>query len=115
MLVTDSSGSMQATDVKPTRLTAARNAAKGFVDRTPEKVDLSFITFSSAAQVLVPPTDDRDRVKESIDGLRPNGGTAIGSAIQSALATLRPVLEKNKGNEAKNARKRATPASDVLL
>ena len=115
VLVTDSSGSMQATDVKPTRLTAARNAAKGFVDRTPEKVDLSFITFSSAAQVLVPPTDDRDRVKESIDGLRPNGGTAIGSAIQSALATLRPVLEKNKGNEAKNARKRAPPASVVLL
>jgi Ca-activated chloride channel family protein len=116
VLVTDSSGSMQATDVKPTRLDAARNAAKEFVDRTPEKVDLGFITFSSAAQVLVPPTDDRDRVRESIDGLRPNGGTAIGSAIQSALATLRPVLEKNKGkNESKNAKKRAPPASVVLL
>jgi Ca-activated chloride channel homolog len=116
VLVTDSSGSMQATDVKPTRLVAARNAAKSFVDQTPEKVDLGFITFSSAAQVLVPPTDDRGRVKSSIDSLRPNGGTAIGSAIQSALTTLRPVLDKNKGNDdPKKSKKRAPPASVVLL
>ncbi len=116
VLVTDSSGSMQATDVKPTRLSAARNAAKSFVDQTPEKVDLGFITFSSAAQVLVPPTDDRGRVKASLDSLRPNGGTAIGSAIQSALTTLKPVLDKNKGNDdPKKAKKRAPPASVVLL
>jgi Ca-activated chloride channel homolog len=116
VLVTDSSGSMQATDVKPTRLHAARNAAKSFVGDTPEKVELGFITFSSAAQVLVPPTDDRDRVRESIDSLRPNGGTAIGSAIQSALTTLKPVLDRNKGNEnAKKSKKRAPPASVVLL
>ncbi len=116
VLVTDSSGSMQATDVKPTRLSAARNAAKSFVDQTPEKVDLGFITFSSAAQVLVPPTDDRGRVKASIDSLRPNGGTAIGSAIQSALTTLKPVLDRNKSNDdPKKAKKRAPPASVVLL
>ena len=99
MLVTDTSGSMQATDVKPTRLDAARNAAKSFVDQTPSKVDLGVITFNGSAQLLVPPTDDRGRTKQAFDAVQASGGTAIGSAIQSALTALSPVLQKNKGND----------------
>jgi Ca-activated chloride channel family protein len=116
MLVTDTSGSMQATDVKPTRLVAAREAAKGFVDQTPKKVDLGLITFNNIPQVLVPPTDDRNRVKASLDTVQSRGGTAIGSAIQTALNSLKPVLTKNKGNDTKKgAKKSAPPASIVLL
>ena len=118
MLVTDTSGSMQATDVKPTRLVAAREAAKSFVDQTPKKVDLGLITFNNIPQVLVPPTDERSRVKSSLDTVQSKGGTAIGSAIQTALNSLKPVLAKNKGNDAKkgkNPKKSAPPASVVLL
>ena len=117
MLVTDTSGSMQATDVKPTRLIAARNAAKSFVGQTPEKVDLGLITFTNISQVLVPPTDDRGRVKDSLDTIQSRGGTAIGSAIQTSLTALRPVLQKNKGNNPgkSGAKKNAPPASIVLL
>ena len=116
MLVTDTSGSMQATDVKPTRLVAAREAAKSFVDQTPKKVDLGLITFNNIPQVLVPPTDERDRVKASLGTVQSRGGTAIGSAIQTALNSLEPVLAKNKGNATKKgAKKSAPPASIVLL
>lgn len=114
MLVTDTSGSMQATDVKPTRLDAARNAAKSFVDQTPGKVDLGVITFNGASQVLVQPTDDRTRVKQAFDTVRASGGTAIGTAIQTSLSALNPVLQKNKGNNS-TSKKSAPPASVVLL
>jgi Ca-activated chloride channel family protein len=115
MLVTDTSGSMQATDVKPTRLDAARNAAKSFVGQTPSKVDLGVITFNGSSQLLVPPTDDRGRASDAFDLVRASGGTAIGTAIQTALTALNPVLEKNKGNDNSKSKKRAPPASVVLL
>jgi Ca-activated chloride channel homolog len=116
VLVSDSSGSMQATDVKPTRLVAARNAAKAFVDSTPKKVDLGFITFNSASQLLVPPTSDRDRVRGAIDTVRAGGGTAIGSGLETSLAALRPVLDDTrKKNAGANGKRRAPPAVVVLL
>ena len=105
MLVTDTSGSMQATDVKPTRLVAARDAAKAFVDQTPKKIDVGFITFNSASQLLVPPTPDHDKVKSGLDTLRPGGGTAIGSAIETSLGALAPLLK----NEQAKAKKQKTP------
>jgi Ca-activated chloride channel family protein len=115
MLVTDSSGSMQADDVKPTRLAAARNAAKGFVDSTPKKVNLGFVTFNSASQLLVPPTSDRGRVRDALDTLRASGGTAIGSAIETSLAALKPVLKANQAKNKENNQKSAPPAVVVLL
>src|SRR5687767_5514615 len=51
MLTTDSSGSMQATDVSPNRLDAARNSAKGFVDQLPDKIRLGLVSFSNVAQL----------------------------------------------------------------
>jgi Ca-activated chloride channel homolog len=114
MLVTDTSGSMQATDVKPTRLAAARDAAKAFVHETPEKVDLGFVTFNSGVQVMVPPTADRDRVTASLDAIEARGGTAIGSAIQAALTSLKPVVAKSAAED-KGGKKHAPPAVIVLL
>jgi Ca-activated chloride channel family protein len=116
MLVTDSSGSMQASDVKPSRLVAARNAGKTFVDQTPGKVDLGFITFNSNSQLLVPPTSDRERVKGGLDTLRAGGGTAIGSAIETALGALKPVLTDNQKQQAsKPAGKKSAPPAVVVL
>ena len=56
MLATDTSGSMTATDVKPDRMTAARNAAKQFVGKIPKQVRLGLVTFDQAARLLVNPT-----------------------------------------------------------
>ena len=117
VLATDSSGSMQATDVKPTRLGAAKNAAKAFADDTPGKVKLGFISFNSTSQLLAPPTSDKGRVKAAIDTLRPGGGTAIGSAIQTSLAALKPALDANakKNGPGAKGKSKAPPAVVVLL
>jgi Ca-activated chloride channel family protein len=88
MLLTDVSGSMLATDVKPSRLTAARRAAKRFVDNVPRKVNVGVMAFNQVPQVLQTPTTDRAAVEDALDRLAPSGGTATGEAIQSATRIL---------------------------
>jgi Ca-activated chloride channel family protein len=85
VLAMDVSGSMQATDVSPTRLRAAERAANLFLDRVPEELRVGLITFSDGAQVRVQPTDDHAAVRDSLANLNADGGTAIGDAV--ALAT----------------------------
>ena len=117
MLATDSSGSMQATDVSPNRLDAARNSAKGFVDRLPDKFRLGLVSFSNVAQLLVPPTNDREPVNTALDSLQAEGGTAIGTALETALSGLQPVIEKSRRDAQRDARgrRRAPRAAIVLL
>jgi Ca-activated chloride channel homolog len=89
ILVVDVSGSMHATDVKPTRLGAAQAAVRLFLERVPKRVKVALIAFSSEAQIAAPPTTDRDLVRRSLDELdffQAYGGTAIGDAIASATA-----------------------------
>jgi Ca-activated chloride channel family protein len=88
VLALDVSGSMQAEDVRPTRLAAAQKAAGSFLDRVPEKFRVGVIAFSDGAQVLVPPTQEHELVRQSLGGLVADGGTAIGDAI-SAGTNLR--------------------------
>jgi Ca-activated chloride channel family protein len=88
MLVTDVSGSMQATDVKPTRLAAARAAAKRFVGSVPKSVNVGVMALSSRPRVLASPTTDRDAVSQALDQLTPRGGTGTGEAIESATNIL---------------------------
>ncbi len=85
VLALDSSGSMQATDVEPTRLDAARAAANSFLDSVPDELPVGLVTFSDGANVLVPPTTDHDAVRRALETLEADGGTAIGDAI--AVAT----------------------------
>lgn len=88
MLVTDSSGSMSATDVDPSRLQAAREAASGFLDKVPEETQVGVIGFSDSAHTVVAPTGDRDAAHAAIDALTADGGTATGDALQAALDAL---------------------------
>jgi Ca-activated chloride channel homolog len=88
MLVTDVSGSMQATDVKPTRLAAARAAAKRFVGSVPKSVNVGVIALSSKPRVLASPTADRAAINTALNQLTPRGGTGTGEAIQSATNIL---------------------------
>jgi Ca-activated chloride channel family protein len=89
MLLTDVSGSMLATDVKPNRLVAARRAAKRFIDRVPKQVNVGVEAFNQTPQVLANPTTDRDALELALGRLSSSGGTATGEAIQTATRVLR--------------------------
>lgn len=90
MLVMDVSGSMNATDVTPTRLVAAQRAASSFVDQLPTKFRVGLVAFASTAQTLVRPTTDQVAVQDALASLQAEAGTAMGDAIQRALEVKRP-------------------------
>ena len=81
LLAIDVSRSMGATDVYPTRLAAAQNAADRFVDQVPKKYRIGVVSFATRAQLAVAPTTDRSLVHQAIDTLHTGEGTAIGDAV----------------------------------
>jgi Ca-activated chloride channel family protein len=89
MLVLDVSGSMNATDVHPTRMVAAQQAATTFVGELPAKLRVGVVSFASTAQTLTRPTTDRAAVTEAITSLRAEGATAMGDGIERALDVKR--------------------------
>lgn len=89
VLATDHSGSMQATDVSPSRLVAAREAGERFLDRVPRGVRVGAVVFNDKARAVQTPTTDREEVKAGIrDALVPAGGTATGDALAVSLRML---------------------------
>jgi Ca-activated chloride channel family protein len=88
MLAIDVSLSMEATDVAPDRLTAAKEAATEFVNDLTPGVNLGLISFAGIATVLVSPTTERQPVLDAIQGLKLDERTATGEAIISALQTI---------------------------
>ena len=85
ILAMDSSGSMTATDVAPDRMTAAREAASSFVEGLPDGFRVGVVSFSNEADVVVPPTDDRDEALRGLSALRADNGTALGDAIARSV------------------------------
>ena len=88
ILVLDVSGSMQAIDVKPTRLAAAQKAMHTFLSKVPSRVRVGLVLFAGEAQVATPPTRDHELVGEAVDAageFRGFGGTAIGDALAVAV------------------------------
>ena len=90
LLALDVSLSMRVTDVKPTRMVAAQEAAKSFLQDLPRDIDVGVITFAGTAQVAQQPTRDRPSLVGAIDGIQMQRGTALGSAIVVCLAELFP-------------------------
>lgn len=88
VLVIDVSRSMEATDIAPNRLAAAKAAAKNLVESLPPDARVGVVSFSETASVLVPPTTDRELVNQAIDNLRTMSATAIGDGIMAALSVL---------------------------
>lgn len=88
MVVIDVSASMLATDIKPDRITVAREAADAFVDKLPVQFNVGLVAFSRAASVVVPPTTDRDVLVRGIASLETGPGTAIGDGITTALRAI---------------------------
>jgi Ca-activated chloride channel family protein len=103
LLVTDHSGSMQATDVAPSRLAAAERAANTFLDRVPRRIPVGVVAFSTQPDAVQAPTADHGQARRVIDGQVAGGATATGDALQVALDLL---------TESQDHR---TPAAIVLL
>jgi Ca-activated chloride channel family protein len=87
----DISLSMEAEDVEPNRLDAAKAAAVQFVNSLPPKFNVALVTFAGTATTVVPPTIDRGAVTASIAALVPQASTAIGEGIYTSLAALAQV------------------------
>src|SRR3954470_833386 len=90
MLAMDVSGSMRATDVQPSRLVAAQNAAKAFIGDLPRNVKVGIVAFAGSAQVAQLPTTNREDLVTAIDRFQLQRATATGNAIVISLATLFP-------------------------
>jgi Ca-activated chloride channel homolog len=103
VLVTDASRSMLATDVEPSRMDAARGAAESFLDGVPDELRVGAVAFSTTPSSIVPPSQDRERVRAHLASLSADGSTATGDALAEALQLL-----KTDGE-------RRPPAAIVLL
>lgn len=108
MLAIDVSLSMQATDIPPSRLDAAKRAADDFLDTVPDTINVGLVAFAGTASVLVPPTTDHDDVARAIDDLRLGEGTGIGEAIFASLGALQNLPEADDPDE-------AVPATIIVL
>ena len=91
MLTIDVSQSMRATDVEPSRLAAAQEAAKQFADQLTPGINLGLIAYAGTATVLVSPTTSREATKAAIDKLQLADRTATGEAIFTALQAIATV------------------------
>ena len=89
VLVTDHSRSMQATDIAPDRMAAARRAAATFLDQVPATIRVGSVVFNQHAKLLQVPTTDRASVRGGLAALQPFGGTATGEGLALGLAAAR--------------------------
>ena len=88
ILVFDVSASMGATDVEPSRMEAAKTAAREFVLSQPETIKIGIVSFSSSGFTVQTPTNDPNLLLAAIDRLQPTSGTSLGQGILAALHTI---------------------------
>ena len=101
VLVLDVSRSMEARDVKPSRLGAAKRAIRLFLDEAPDRLRIGMVVFAGVPQVASPPTTDHEQVSVSLDHLGDYatfGGTAIGDALSMAVDVGRESLERDRAD-----------------
>ena len=101
ILVVDVSRSMEAGDVKPTRLRAAEAAIRHFLDRVPKRLRVGLIAFAGDPEVATPPSIDRAPVREALNTLQwfPRyGGTAIGDALAAAVEVGQRAVRRGDGD-----------------
>jgi Ca-activated chloride channel homolog len=119
MLAIDTSDSMKATDVAPSRLAAAVAAAKTFIAGLPSTFSVGVVTADAAPQVLVSPSTDHQAVMAAFDRLATRPGTALGEAIFTALASLpagsTPTTAPNQGEGSGTADPAKAPAARIVL
>jgi Ca-activated chloride channel family protein len=97
VLAFDISGSMAATDFSPTRMEAAKVAARSFVERQPASVQIGVVAFSDSSYTVQAPVTDRTAIIAAINRLAPERGTALGRGIQASLDAIERVENPTKG------------------
>src|SRR6266498_3758249 len=101
ILTFDVSGSMVANDLPPTRMEAAKAAAKQFVEKQPTGISIGVVAFSDGGISVQAPTDNREETLTTIERLVPRRGTSVGNGILVALNTIAvdagdpPILNSN--------------------
>lgn len=107
VLTIDTSGSMMANDVKPTRLRAAQAAIRTFLDTAPKQVQVGMVAFSTEPMVISPVTSDRNLLKQDLEFLEAGAGTAIGDGIAQALQLAKEAAPVRPGQK--------RPAAAIIL
>ena len=97
VMVVDTSNSMKATDVSPSRIAAARVAARIMIKSLPKDAKIGLVAFARDVRVLLAPTDDRAAIDASLNRLSLSGGTALGPAIDRAVTSLKASHSAVKG------------------
>jgi Ca-activated chloride channel family protein len=105
MLVMDTSLSMRTTDVAPSRIEAARDAADAFLEQIPDRFQVGLITFAGAPSVEALPTTDKEAIRSALRTAPLRRGTAVGEAVLRALQASRP----------RNAVNNERPPTAILL
>ena len=106
VLATDTSGSMEARDVSPSRMVVVRRAALQLLDDAPKELRVGAVAFNHSVRAIEPPRADRQDTRDLLAGLRPRGGTATGEGLAAAVALL--------NREAERGAKRP-PAAVILI
>ncbi|HEU5317372.1 MAG TPA: VWA domain-containing protein, partial [Chloroflexota bacterium] len=93
VVMVDASLAMRATDVKPTRLDAAKGSVRALIGGLPERVQVGLVAYSAAGYIVQPPTHDHGAIPAALGRLRTAEGAALGDALLVALAAV-PAAER---------------------
>ncbi len=115
ILTMDTSGSMAADDISPTRLEAAQAAARTFVQHEPKGVRIGVVSFSDNASVVQSPTTDQDSVIAAVNRLYPQQGTAIGRALEASMDAAFDVPASDNPNPFATSTPSADPSPTSVL
>lgn len=99
VLALDSSWSMRATDIQPSRLEAAKQAVYSFLDDVPRNTRVGLVTFGYFANTITPPTQDHDLLREAVEELTLQRGTAIGEALLASVEALPGLDEREAASD----------------
>jgi Ca-activated chloride channel family protein len=116
MLALDTSASMEATDVSPSRIEEAVAAAKDFVADVPDTFEVGLVTFNTDAQLVTAPTTDHNAVIVALDSVTTAPGTAAGEGVYTALDAIEAALAAESGSDS-TTQAATTPAkvSTIVL
>lgn len=109
VLAFDVSGSMAAKDMQPTRMEAAKAAARAFVEKQPATVQVGVVSFSESGFQAQVPTNDKDAIFMAINRLAPTRGTSLANGILAGLDAIEKSLQGEQTNFYSNATPEATP------
>ncbi len=93
ILALDVSRSMCAIDVEPNRLSVAQEAALAFIDNQADDTRIGLVAFAGFAEIVVPPTNNKEALRDAVANFTTSIGTAIGNATLKSIDAIAEVNE----------------------